>query len=82
MEITSHIVDTPPRDAATVLMLREGSSGLEVLLLKRHADSKDLGGAFVFPGGKLDEADCSPDLHAYLYTSTQVLHRAIGEPDL
>ena len=49
MEITSHIVDTPPRDAATVLMLREGSSGLEVLLLKRHTDSKDLGGAFVFP---------------------------------
>jgi 8-oxo-dGTP pyrophosphatase MutT (NUDIX family) len=41
-----------------------------------------LGGAFVFPGGKLDEADCSPDLHAYLDTSTQVLHRALGEPDL
>lgn len=48
MQITSHIVDTPPRDAATVLMLREGSTGLEVLLLKRHTDSKDLGGAFVF----------------------------------
>jgi hypothetical protein len=35
MEITSHIVDTPPRDAATVLMLREGEAGMEVLLLKR-----------------------------------------------
>ena len=60
IEITSHIVDTPPRDAATVLILREGQSGLEVLLLKRHSASKDLGGAFVFPGGKRDEADASP----------------------
>jgi hypothetical protein len=39
IEITSHIVDTPPRDAATVLILREGQSGLEVLLLKRHSAS-------------------------------------------
>jgi len=82
MEITSHIVDTPPRDAATVLMLREGSSGLEVLLLKRHTDSKDLGGAFVFPGGKRDEADASPGALASLDQPIAALHAQLGEPDI
>ena len=82
MEITSHIVDTPPRDAATVLMLREGSNGLEVLLLKRHTDSKDLGGAFVFPGGKRDEADTSPGALASLDQPLSALHAQLGEPDI
>ena len=82
MEITSHIVDTPPRDAATVLMLREGDAGMEVLLLKRHTDSKDLGGAFVFPGGKRDEADGSPEALAALQQDVAKLHAQLGEPDL
>ena len=82
MQITSPIVDTPPRDAATVLMLREGSSGLEVLLLKRHTDSKDLGGAFVFPGGKRDEADASPSALASLGRHISELHAQLGEPDI
>jgi 8-oxo-dGTP pyrophosphatase MutT (NUDIX family) len=82
MEISSKIIDTPPRDAATVLMLREGSSGLEVLLLKRHADSKDLGGAFVFPGGKRDETDASPSALASLDQPLSVLHTQLGEPDI
>ena len=82
MEITSHIVDTPPLDAATVLMLREGSSGLEVLLLKRHSDSKDLGGAFVFPGGKRDEADASPSALASLDQALSDLQTQLGEPDI
>jgi len=82
MQITSHIVDTPPRDAATVLMLREGSAGLEVLLLKRHTDSKDLGGAFVFPGGKRDEADASPSALDGLGQPLAALHAQLGEPDI
>ena len=80
MQITSQIVDTPPRDAATVLVLREGSLGLEVLLLKRHTDSKDLGGAFVFPGGKRDEADASPSALNSLDQPISALHAQLGEP--
>ncbi len=60
MKITSHIDDTPPRDAATVILLREGDAGMEVLLLKRHTDSKDLGGAFVFPGGNVTRQTAHP----------------------
>jgi 8-oxo-dGTP pyrophosphatase MutT (NUDIX family) len=83
MEITSNIVDTPPRDAATVLVLRQGQQGLEVLMLKRHSDSKDLGGVFVFPGGKRDEADGTPEaLAAFNKVDVKLLHAQLGEPQL
>jgi 8-oxo-dGTP pyrophosphatase MutT (NUDIX family) len=83
MQLNSEIITTPPRASSTVVLLRDApQKGLQVFLLRRHTASAVLGGAFVFPGGKLDEADCSPDLHTYLDTSSQVLHRALGEPDL
>jgi 8-oxo-dGTP pyrophosphatase MutT (NUDIX family) len=82
MEINSEIVTTPPLDSATVVMLRDGDSGLEVLLLKRHAASSVLGGAFVFPGGKLDAADAHPDILQRLDRSAQALHTQLGEHDL
>ena len=83
MQLNSEIITTPPRASATVVLLRDDhQKGLQVFLLRRHTASAVLGGAFVFPGGKLDEADCSPNLHTYLDTSSQVLHRALGEPDL
>ena len=58
MELNTAVVHTPPRDAATVLLLRDHASlGLEVFMLRRHSDSAVLGGAYVFPGGKLDVAE-------------------------
>ncbi|NDB00705.1 MAG: NUDIX hydrolase, partial [Betaproteobacteria bacterium] len=57
MELNTQTINTPPRPAATVLMLRDAPQGLEVLLIKRHAQSEVLGGAYVFPGGKVDAAD-------------------------
>lgn len=45
-----------PKHAATVLVLRDAPS-LEVFLVRRATTQKFLGGAYVFPGGKLDEAD-------------------------
>lgn len=46
-----------PRDAATVVLLRDTPAGYEVFLVRRHAKSGFMGGATVFPGGKLDEQD-------------------------
>jgi 8-oxo-dGTP pyrophosphatase MutT (NUDIX family) len=37
---------------------------LQVCLLKRHHDSSFLGGAYVFPGGKVDESDRSEEAAA------------------
>jgi len=55
------VPDRPPRASASVLLLREGARGPEVLLLRRHPGTEVLGGYYVFPGGKLDAADCTPD---------------------
>jgi hypothetical protein len=83
VQLNSEIITTPPRASATVVLLRdEPQKGLEVFLLRRHTASAVLGGAYVFPGGKLDEADCTPEVHAYLDTSAQVLHSTLGEHDL
>src|ERR1035441_6525167 len=46
-----------PRPAATVLAVRDGSRGFEVLMLRRNLNSDFVGGAYVFPGGALDEND-------------------------
>ena len=49
-----------PRPAATLILLRDGASGPEVLMLQRTQSAVFLGGAYVFPGGALDEADADP----------------------
>ncbi len=46
-----------PRDAATVVLVRPTSPAFEVLLLRRHGKSGFMANAYVFPGGKRDEAD-------------------------
>lgn len=48
------------RPAATVLLLRDGEGGLEVLMTRRSSTASFAPGAFVFPGGALDPADASP----------------------
>jgi 8-oxo-dGTP pyrophosphatase MutT (NUDIX family) len=42
--------------AATVVLGREGAEGLEVLMLRRNSKLA-FGGMWVFPGGRVDEAD-------------------------
>jgi glyoxylase-like metal-dependent hydrolase (beta-lactamase superfamily II)/8-oxo-dGTP pyrophosphatase MutT (NUDIX family) len=49
-----------PRPAATLILLRAGAPGPEVLMLQRTKSAVFLGGAYVFPGGSLDSADADP----------------------
>jgi 8-oxo-dGTP pyrophosphatase MutT (NUDIX family) len=49
--------------AATVVLLRESGNGCEVLLVRRNAQLAFHGGAWVFPGGRLDRADYADDAH-------------------
>mgnify|MGYP001607129830 CR=1 FL=1 len=54
-----------PRDAATVILLRDRTEGpYEVFLMRRHRNQVFMGGAFVFPGGRLDDADADPEIAA------------------
>ena len=82
MELNNTIVTGPVRPAATVILLRDGASGLEVFLLKRHGLSDVLGGAFVFPGGKVDAADAQLDMAAHLDQPLSDLHTALNEGDI
>ncbi len=51
-----------PLPSATILLLRDGASGLEVFMVKRHHQIDFASGALVFPGGKLDPHDNDPAL--------------------
>lgn len=53
-----------PRDSATVILLREEEPGFSVFMVRRHAKSGFMAGAYVFPGGTLDAADRTPSLLA------------------
>src|SRR4051794_34417006 len=47
----------PAIPAATVVLVRDGAAGLETLMLKRDSRLAFAGGAWVFPGGRIDEED-------------------------
>jgi 8-oxo-dGTP pyrophosphatase MutT (NUDIX family) len=44
-----------PRPAATLVLIRDGGTGLEVLMITRHQASSFAAGALVFPGGRVEE---------------------------
>ena len=52
----------PPRDAATVVLLRDGAGGPEVYLLRRHGRMAFAAGQAVFPGGGVDPRDGEADV--------------------
>jgi 8-oxo-dGTP pyrophosphatase MutT (NUDIX family) len=47
----------PAVPAATILIVRDGASGLEVFMVKRHYQIDFMAGALVFPGGKVHAGD-------------------------
>ncbi len=54
-----------PRQAATVILLRSRPApepGFDVFFVKRHARSGFMANAYVFPGGRVDDADSAPEL--------------------
>ncbi len=52
-----------PRPASTVLLLRDGAAGIEVLMVTRNVASDFASGALVFPGGRVDAADAAAATH-------------------
>jgi 8-oxo-dGTP pyrophosphatase MutT (NUDIX family) len=57
----TELIVANPRPAATVVVLRDSSSGPEVFMVRRHADTAFMGGAHVFPGGRVDKGDRDGD---------------------
>lgn len=79
-------VPVTPRDAATVMLLRDGGDGLEVFLQRRVRGMAFAGGMTVFPGGGVDPRDSdtsvawsgpSPDWWAQRFAVSDGLARAL-----
>ena len=49
--------DRPARAAATLVVVRDGAAGIEVLLSRRTRSNDQFSGAWVFPGGIVDAGD-------------------------
>jgi glyoxylase-like metal-dependent hydrolase (beta-lactamase superfamily II)/8-oxo-dGTP pyrophosphatase MutT (NUDIX family) len=50
-------VERPPRPAATIVVVRDGADGIEVLLSRRAERGDHNSGAWVFPGGIVEKND-------------------------
>lgn len=62
----------PPRPAATIVLLRAGADAMELLMMRRGQSTSPFSGAFVFPGGSLEQCDLQ----------RQVLDRVAGMTDV
>ncbi len=49
-----------PRDAASLILLRDGKAGLEVLIGRRGRGARFMPGRYVFPGGRVMPSDARP----------------------
>ena len=52
----------PARPAATVMLIRDGRSPLEIFLMRRHSAMEFVAGVMVFPGGGVDDRDRTADV--------------------
>ncbi len=67
-----------PRLAATTLIVRDGTAGLEVLMVRRSMQASFMPGAYVFPGGAVDAADGDAAHLARLDEPVDRLRQRIG----
>jgi 8-oxo-dGTP pyrophosphatase MutT (NUDIX family) len=51
-----------PRPASTVVVLRDGPDGPEVLMVRRNRGASFMADAYVFPGGRVELSDGEPPL--------------------
>jgi 8-oxo-dGTP pyrophosphatase MutT (NUDIX family) len=70
-EMFSKTVDSSkvvkPVPAATIVLLRDRKNGeFEVFLMQRHKEQAFMGGAYVFPGGRMDRNDCETNLSKFV----------------
>ncbi|KQY60829.1 hypothetical protein ASD11_13945 [Aeromicrobium sp. Root495] len=52
-----------PRDASTIVLLRDGSDGAETYLMRRQTTMAFAAGFYVFPGGGVQSSDTDPIAH-------------------
>jgi 8-oxo-dGTP pyrophosphatase MutT (NUDIX family) len=69
----------PARPASTVVLLRPSASRFDVFLVRRHDNVAFMGGAHVFPGGRVDAADAwLGEEHAHAVAALRELFEEAG----
>ena len=79
--MSAETADKPIKDASTVIVLREAGGGLETFMLCRHQQSGFMGGAHVFPGGKVDASDSDPAWKKRVDLSAEEITERLGETE-
>jgi len=57
LDLDENRIAAVPKDAATIVLVREAKDGVEIFCVERSKASRFMGGAIVFPGGKVDATD-------------------------
>ena len=68
----------PVRRATTTLIVREGSAGLEVLMVRRSLQASFMPGSYVFPGGAVDAGDALPAAPGLCDEDAATLEQRLG----
>jgi 8-oxo-dGTP pyrophosphatase MutT (NUDIX family) len=67
--------------AATVVLLRDGADGFETLMLRKNSRLA-FGGMWVFPGGRIDDADLATDADEVTVAANAAVREASEEAGL
>lgn len=51
-----------PKDAATIIVVRDGDEGIEAFLMRRQTSMAFAAGMYVFPGGGMQPSDAAADM--------------------
>ncbi|MEA2460522.1 MAG: hypothetical protein QOH90_699, partial [Actinomycetota bacterium] len=70
-----------PRRAATLVLVRDVPTGMEVFLTIRPRHLRFMGGTAVFPGGALDPADLDERWNGLSSIDAEEAAELLGEPD-
>ena len=67
-----------PRPAATVVLVRDGQQGMEILLAEKTQKVNFAAGAFVFPGGAVDVTDSPKYFGQSIRLATEYANQRLG----
>lgn len=77
-DLSGKYANVVPKPASSILLVRDGDTGLEVFMVTRHHQIDFASGAMVFPGGKVDPADSDADARAACVGSADLSDRELA----
>src|SRR3954447_21015540 len=80
-ERLNHGPPSTPRQSASVIVLRDGDAGLELLLVRRNPEQRFMGGYWVFPGGAVNAGEGEGDA-AHRAAAVRELREEAGVADV